>query len=178
MADRHHLGQAGQDKSRRQFIKGAAAAGAAASAGSLTRASPAPAQPSAGIGGFDHVAVPMQNTEAMVAFYRALGLVVNEGVRICSVHFGNHKINFHRPELWRSGEFALRAPAAIPPCGDFCFVWTGTADSLVAVLDRAGAEVIEGPVERSGGRAGGTGSGTSRYIRDPDGNLLEFIIYT
>ena len=39
-----------------------------------------------------------------------------------------------------------------------------------------GAVVIEtGP--RQGGRNGGVDTGISRYIRDPDGNLLEFIIY-
>ena len=102
---------------------------------------------------------------------------VNEGTRICSVHFGEHKINLHRPEMWRNPEFTLRAQAARPPCGDFCFVWVGTAELLVAALDRVGAEVIEGPVTRLGGRGGGTMEGTSRYVRDPDGNLLEFIIY-
>ena len=113
----------------------------------------------------------------MVRFYRALGFHVNEGSRICSVHFGDHKINFHRRALWQSEDFTLRAPAARPPCGDFCFVWEGSAHALTAALDRAGAEVIEGPVERRGGRDGGTVTGMSRYVRDPDGNLLEFIIY-
>ena len=135
------------------------------------------AQASNPIAGFDHVAVPMRNTEAMVEFYRNLGLRVNEGRRICSVHFGHHKINFHRPSLWQDNQFRLRASAARPPCGDFCFVWQGTEDRLVAALRSAGAEVIEGPVSRQGGRDGGTASGTSRYVRDPDGNLLEFIVY-
>ena len=129
------------------------------------------------VSSFDHVAVPMRNTEAMVAFYRALGFEVMEGGRICSVHFGDNKINFHRPSLWESGDFTLRAPAALPPCGDFCFVWDGTPATLEATLARVGAEVIEGPAPRQGGRDGGTATGTSRYIRDPDDNLLEFIIY-
>ena len=119
----------------------------------------------------------MQNTEPMVAFYRALGFDVMEGERICSVHFGDHKINFHRPSLWQSGTFDLRAPAAEPPCGDFCFVWDGGLDSLQTRLDQAGATVIEGPAERVGGRDGGRARGTSLYIRDPDENLLEFIVY-
>ncbi len=119
----------------------------------------------------------MRNTAQMLPFYRALGFKVKEGERICSVHFGDNKINFHRPALWQSGTFTLRAPAAEPPCGDFCFVWQGTADVLTQTLERAGAEVIEGPVSRQGGRDGGAARGTSRYIRDPDGNLLEFIIY-
>ena len=119
----------------------------------------------------------MSDTEAMLRFYRALGCAVREGERICSVHFGDHKINFHRPQLWRDREFTLRAPKADPPCGDFCFVWGGSEDALEKTLARAGAEVIEGPVPRQGGRDGGSARGTSRYVRDPDGNLLEFIVY-
>ena len=119
----------------------------------------------------------MRNVEAMVSFYRRLGFHVNEGRGICSVHFGDHKINFHRPRVWQDPSVTLRAPAAEPPCGDFCFVWAASKADLQATLREAGAEVIEGPVERTGGRAGGTARGTSWYVRDPDGNLLEFIIY-
>ncbi len=164
--------------SRRRFIKGVVAAGGVAASGYLSRGAGALAQESVGIRSFDHVAAPMQNTEAIVSFYRALGFQVVEGAQVCSVHFGDQKINFHRPGLWQRETFTLRASAAQPPCGDFCFVWEGTADSLTAVLDRAGAEVIEGPVSRRGGRDGGQATGTSRYVRDPDGNLLEFIIYS
>jgi catechol 2,3-dioxygenase-like lactoylglutathione lyase family enzyme len=119
----------------------------------------------------------MQNTDAMVQFYRDLGFTVMEGPSICSVHFGDNKINLHRPERWQNESFTLRAAAAEPPCGDFCFVWDGTVDALRSALSRAGAEVIEGPVARTGGRDGGTANGTSYYVRDPDDNLLEFIMY-
>ncbi len=165
--------------SRRGFFKRAVASGGAgaAPAGHFFSARRARGQASGAVSGFDHVAAPMRNSQAMVRFYRALGFQVNEGARICSVHFGDHKINFHRPALWQSKAFTLRAPAAQPPCGDFCFVWQGSADALRARLDSAAAELIEGPVERQGGRDGGTASGTSWYVRDPDGNLLEFIIY-
>ncbi len=163
---------------RRGFIKRLVAFGAGApAAGHFFGARRARAQASSMVSGFDHVAAPMRNSEAMVRFYRALGFQVNEGARICSVHFGDHKINFHRPALWQSDAFTLRASAAQPPCGDFCFAWDGSAEALTARLDRAGAEVIEGPVERQGGRDGGTAVGKSWYVRDPDGNLLEFIIY-
>lgn len=40
-----------------------------------------------------------------------------------------------------------------------------------------GAEIEEGPVERVGGKSGGKAKGISLYARDPDPNLLEFIIY-
>jgi catechol 2,3-dioxygenase-like lactoylglutathione lyase family enzyme len=158
-----------QDISRRALIGSVAAAGALA-VGSHTAAQQPP-----GIRGFDHVALPMEHTEEMLAFYRSLGLQVVENANACSVYFGSQMINFHRPAHWQDKTFTLRAPAAKPPCGDFCFVWEGTPESLRAKLDRAGAKIVEGPVERQGGRKR---IGTSTYVRDPDGNLLEFMIYS
>ena len=67
-----------------------------------------------------------------------------------------------------------RAPAAVPPCGDLCFVWEGSADSLKDLLHHAAVKVELGPVPREGGRRK---TGSSVYVRDPDGNLLEFMIY-
>jgi len=142
---------------------GAAAGGVRASAQRANRVS-----------GFDHVAVPMQNTDAMVAFYRRLGFQMSENANAVSVYIGDQMINFHRPTRWQDPAFTLRAPAARPPCGDFCFVWDGTAASLKAMLDNAGAKIELGPAERPGGRKK---AGSSTYIRDPDGNLLEFMIY-
>ena len=99
---------------------------------------------------------------------------MRESTAAVSVYAGRNMINFHRPARWQDGSFTLRAPAAKPPCGDLCFVWDGTAAQLKAWLDAAGARVEEGPVPRQGGRKA---DGSSVYIRDPDGNLLEFIIY-
>ena len=120
------------------------------------------------------MALPMQNSDAMLAFYKGLGLPINEGAQACAVYVGNQMINFHRPVLWQRETFTLRAPAARPPCGDLCFVWDGTPQSLKATLDRAGAKIEEGPGPRQGGRRT---SASSVYVRDPDGNLLEFMIY-
>ena len=131
-------------------------------------------QQSGNIRGFDHVALPMQNTDAMLAFYRSLGLQVAENPQAVSVYIGTQMINFHRPATWQRESFTLRAPAAKPPCGDLCFVWDGTPEALKSMLDRAGAKIIEGPVPRQGGRRA---SASSVYVRDPDGNLLEFMIY-
>ena len=169
--------QGAVNSSRRHFVRRAVSGGL----GIAVSVNASTARPSAQVGGpirsFDHVAVPMQNTDEMVRFYRALGFEVMEGERICSVHFGDCKINFHRPATWQDESFTLRAPAAEPPCGDFCFVWDGTQSALLNALERAGAQVIVGPVDRTGGRNGGTANGISHYIRDPDDNLLEFIVY-
>jgi catechol 2,3-dioxygenase-like lactoylglutathione lyase family enzyme len=124
--------------------------------------------------GIDHVSVPMQHPDAMTAFYRALGFSIAENQHLLSVYAGNQMINFHRPAVWMRESFELRAPSARPPCGDFCFVWDGTSEALHALLDDVDAPIIEGPVARRGGRGS---DASSVYVRDPDGNLLEFMIY-
>jgi catechol 2,3-dioxygenase-like lactoylglutathione lyase family enzyme len=156
------------NSSRRAFVKGVLAVSATASGAGLQ------AQGANRVGGFDHVAVPMQNTDAMVAFYRRLGFQMTENANAVSVYVGSQMINFHRPGRWQDATFTLRAPAAKPPCGDFCFVWNGSAAELKTMLERAGVKTELGPVDRPGGRRK---TGSSTYIRDPDGNLLEFMMY-
>ena len=113
---------------------------------------------------FDHVSIPGRRLEEMAAFYRALGMTVRERGAGYSIHFGDQKINLHAPSRWEEdGSFSLRAPAAVPPCGDFCWVFEGTRDELVAVLDRAGAR-IEAEGERDGGRDTGRRRGQSIYF--------------
>ncbi|HEX5140313.1 MAG TPA: VOC family protein [Dehalococcoidia bacterium] len=136
------------------------------------------------IASFDHAVIPTSQPEEMIAFYKRLGFsVVNEDAwregraRMFAFAFGNSKINVHPPEVWQNKAFTLRGPGAVPGCGDFCFVWDGSIEDAKAMLQAAGAEVVEGPVPREGGRGGGTTTGTSVYTRDPDQNLLEFIVY-
>lgn len=120
----------------------------------------------------------------MVDFYERLGFGVRsfqaEGATYYSVHFGDCRINFHLPEVWESETLPpdyLRGDTAIPGCGDICFVWDGTLSELTKHLDGRGITIVKGPVEMSGGRAQGSAKGTSVYCRDPDTNLLEFIVY-
>jgi len=87
--------------SRRRFIRNVVAAGLAAG-GTGTEA-----QQTGRVRGFDHVALPMQNTEAMVAFYRRLGFDVAEGPTACSVYIGDQMINFHRPAHWQDQTFKV-----------------------------------------------------------------------
>ncbi len=133
---------------------------------------------------FDHVAIPTAQPEAMLRFYAALGFGVPSveewqasGIPFFSIQFGDNKINVHAPGLWQDEAFDLRGPNAHPGCGDFCFVWDGDLASLQSLLRRAGATIELGPAEMVGGRGGGADKGTSVYTRDPDANLLEFIVY-
>jgi catechol 2,3-dioxygenase-like lactoylglutathione lyase family enzyme len=134
--------------------------------------------------GFDHVAIPTTRPEEMLRFYRALGFSAPapeewraQNVPFFSIQFGDNKINVHAPELWQDRAFTLRGHTAQPGCGDFCFVWSGTLADLRERLRGAGAAIEEGPVDRVGGRDAGRAKGTSIYTRDPDNNLLEFIVY-
>jgi catechol 2,3-dioxygenase-like lactoylglutathione lyase family enzyme len=129
--------------------------------------------------GFDHVAIPIENVEEMLVFYQKLGFTLNDSTPpFYSVHFGDHKVNMHGPEIWQSETFTLRGPTAKPGCGDFCFVWEGSLLSIIEHLRILSIPIIEGPVERAGGRKLGGMTGTSVYIRDPDSNLLEFMVYS
>lgn len=132
------------------------------------------------VAGFDHVALPVSAPEAMIAFYGALGFEVPDaatwratGVPFFEARFGNQKINFHAPEMWQREAFTLRGPTALPGCGDLCFVWDGTVESLRERLEAASVAIEAGPVELRGAR----GPGLSTYVRDPEENLLEFIVY-
>jgi len=126
------------------------------------------------VAGIDHVSLPMEHEDEMVAFYRALGFDVAEHEYFVSVYAGVQMINLHRRSIWQREGFTLRAPAARPPCGDLCFVWEGPAEALHARLEAIGAAIEEGPVERPGGRRA---TATSVYVRDPDGNLVELMRY-
>jgi catechol 2,3-dioxygenase-like lactoylglutathione lyase family enzyme len=132
----------------------------------------------------DHIAIPTESPELMLEFYRALGFRGptpeqwrERGLAFFSLSLANTKINVHAPALWGDASSTLRAPAAIPGCGDFCFVWSGTVDEARELLVTIGATIEEGPVERQGGRGNGRAVGTSLYTRDPDRNLVELIVY-
>jgi catechol 2,3-dioxygenase-like lactoylglutathione lyase family enzyme len=132
----------------------------------------------------DHVALPTHNPVALMEFYGALGFGLPEpqlwrnvpNPRLFIV-CGDQKINLLEPDEWQDEQFTLRGLNAVPGCGDFCFVWDGTLEELQAAIQRAGATPIAGPVERVGGRERGQAKGLSVYLRDPEENLIEFIIY-
>lgn len=136
------------------------------------------------IAAFDHVALPTRQPEAIMRFYRAIGFDTPEpeawkasGHTFFSVHRGDMRINFHAPALFENPDFDLRGPTAEPGCGDLCFVWDGTVDEVLALLAEIDVAIVAGPVEMIGGRDGGRGRGQSVYVRDPDRNLVEFLVY-
>ena len=132
------------------------------------------------VSGFDHVALPTSDAERFIEFYKRLGFnIIDEeqwrrgDARVFAIQIGESKINVHPPEL----KGVNRGATTTPGCGDLCFVWKGTMDEVLQMITRAGVEIVDGPGPRRGGRGGGQTMATSVYIRDPDQNLLEFMVY-
>jgi catechol 2,3-dioxygenase-like lactoylglutathione lyase family enzyme len=126
-----------------------------------------------GVSGLDHVVIAVSEWERSNAFYRNV-----LGVEIVEVAYGRYayvlpdgrRLNVHGPG-------STPSPRAVDPVrpgnSDLCFEWSGDVDGAVAHLEQHGVDVEVGPVARSGAR----GDGTSVYFRDPDGSLLELIVY-
>ena len=121
----------------------------------------------------DHCVIAVSDWDRATAFYRdVIGaeVVPIETGRV-SFRVGDTQLNVHGPGFMPTDNVA-RLPVQ-PGNSDLCFVWDGTIEEAVAHLERHGVDVETGPVERYGAR----GHGTSLYFRDPDGSLLEFIVY-
>ena len=130
--------------------------------------------------GIDHIAMPTADAERLMSFYKKLGFDINDEeewragtANIFSIQIGDSKINVH-PEGYLAD---YRGPTAVPGCTDICFVWDGTVEECQQMLADAGVEVIRGPGPRKGARLRGSLPAVSLYARDPDNNLLEWMIY-
>jgi catechol 2,3-dioxygenase-like lactoylglutathione lyase family enzyme len=121
----------------------------------------------------DHCVIHVSDWARSNAFYRdVMGAeLIDRGVNGWAYQFGDVRLNCHGPNAI-AGPYA-RIP--VPPGGsDLCFEWGGTLEEVIAHLAAHSVAVELGPVPRAGAR--GTG-GMSVYFRDPDGSLLEFIVY-
>ena len=124
-----------------------------------------------GIKGYDHVGIRVSDRERALAFYATLGflpdpdfttervaeMVAADGSRIHLIFNGTARPNAHN--------ILLDEAVKWPGCTHAAFV----VDRLQDVLDWASAEqvaVTEGPVD--------WGRRITCFIRDPDGNVLEF----
>tara|TARA_B100001013_G_C24587765_1_gene433492 strand:+ start:377 stop:784 length:408 start_codon:yes stop_codon:yes gene_type:complete len=130
--------------------------------------------------GIDHIAMPTANAERLIQFYKKLGFTINDEAEwrsgtanIFSIQVGDSKINIH-PEGYTA---SYRGPTAVPGCTDICFVWEGSVEACQKMLSDVGIEVIRGPGARKGARQHGALPAVSLYARDPDENLLEWMIY-
>jgi catechol 2,3-dioxygenase-like lactoylglutathione lyase family enzyme len=120
----------------------------------------------------DHCVIHISDWERSNRFYAdVLGAeLVDRGNGTWAYRFGEQQLNVHGPGV--DADPVARVPVA-PGNSDLCFRWPASAEQAVAQLHQHGVTVEQGPVTRHGAR----GPGTSIYFRDPDGSLIEFIIY-
>ena len=115
----------------------------------------------------DHLVLTTTDEEACMGFYvGVLGMhleTFGQGRR--AFRFGRQKINLHV----KGREFEPKAHTPVPGALDLCFIADRPLDEVIALLREKGAEIIEGPVDRTGA----TGPIRSVYLRDPDLNLIE-----
>ena len=103
--------------------------------------------------GIDHIAMPTANAERLIAFYKKLGFHIND------------------EDEWRAGEanaFSIQVGSSkinVHPEGY----------TAALRVHNAGVEIIAGPGPRRGALRNRTA--VSLYARDPDQNLLEWMIY-
>ena len=115
----------------------------------------------------DHLVLTVRDLEKTTSFYvSVLGMqkeVFGDG-RI-ALKYGSQKINLHA----FGKEFEPKAQNPMPGSADLCFITQMPLDEAMAHVTRCGAEILEGPVERTGAN----GPLRSFYVRDPDDNLIE-----
>ena len=115
----------------------------------------------------DHIVLTCADPDATVAFYERVGMEREEfGAGRLALRFGDQKLNLHQA----GAEFQPHAAMPAPGSADLCLLVDGPIAAVVEHLALVGIPVEEGPVERTGA----VGPLLSVYVRDPDGNLVEF----
>ena len=117
----------------------------------------------------DHFVITSKNISSTVDFYSRLGFQVKDCGTRYELYAGDFKINVHilDKELF---PHALNVKSG---SSDICFEIEGNIDVYKKDLIDRGFEIELGVVKRTGVK----GEMNSVYIRDFDGNLLEFCSY-
>jgi catechol 2,3-dioxygenase-like lactoylglutathione lyase family enzyme len=121
---------------------------------------------------FDHCVIHVSDWERSNTFYRnVLGAELIPSGTGWMYRFGETQLNLHGPGLEPTPVATLPVQ---PGNSDLCFEWSGTIAEAKAHLEQHNVTIELGPVTRLGAK----GQGTSLYFRDPDGSLLELIVYS
>lgn len=117
----------------------------------------------------DHLVITTSSPEACLDFYKKLGFKVCDPVNRYELFAGDFKINIHI----KDHELKPHAENVQMGSADLCFEISDNLEEFRSRLEKNGLEIILGIV----GRNGVNGEMRSIYLRDPDGNLVEFCSY-
>lgn len=117
----------------------------------------------------DHLVITTAKPSECIDFYEKLGFNVREGNGRYELFAGDFKINVHI----KGNELSPHAENVMPGSADLCFEVTDNIDDFKAELETKNIQVELGVVDRNGVN----GPMKSVYLRDPDGNLVEFCNY-
>lgn len=117
----------------------------------------------------DHFVITTANIIACCDFYQKLGFRIETQDGRYAFFAGDFKINVHI----KGSELSPHAQHVTVGSADFCFEISGAIDTFKQHLIEQHIEIELGVVPRSGTN----GIMESIYLRDPDGNLLEFSSY-
>lgn len=119
------------------------------------------------IAGLDHLVLTVRDIDRTARFYERLGMRREVfGAGRLALRFGRQKINLHRA----GGEIEPHARHPSPGSADVCLLIEEPVEDAALELAQVGIQIELGPVDRTGAE----GPIRSIYIRDPDGNLIEF----
>lgn len=117
----------------------------------------------------DHIVITTSNIEACIGFYACLGFLPQNAGGRYELFAGDFKINVHI----KDHELSPHAQYVQTGSADLCFEIIGDINNFKAELLEQGIAIELGVVKR----IGANGSMCSIYLRDPDGNLVEFCSY-
>src|SRR3954467_5088254 len=123
------------------------------------------------IQGYDHVGIRVSDRQRALEFYAKLGFTLdpdfsNDGVAEVGAPEGPHiTLIFNGIAQPNALNLLLDEPVKLPGYTHAAFV-VDRLDELIGWARRDGVEITEGPVD--------WGRRTTCFIRDPDGNVLEF----
>lgn len=117
----------------------------------------------------DHFVITTRDMESCIQFYKLLGFVAFHQGSYIELYAGDFKINVH----FLGAELSPRAQNVQTGSADFCFEINEDLDLFKEELIQKGVCIELGVIPRTGVK----GNMNSIYLRDPDGNLIEFAHY-
>lgn len=117
----------------------------------------------------DHLVITTSEMERCIAFYEKVGFTAKAAGERVELFAGDFKINVH----YKGRELSPHARNVQTGSADLCFQLSVSLDCFLAAVIDQGLTAELGPVDRTGVR----GPMRSVYLRDPDGNLVEFCSY-